>query len=121
MSDTHHRSTHCPAPSETFTSRTLERSDGNAGISVTAGTLNIDGRLRVRVKKAGNATTMADILRLVETAQARTAPVQRLADSVAGRFAVGVMTASSATLAFWLTAGPLLFPKVIMVPYLTPS
>jgi Cu+-exporting ATPase len=56
---------------------------------------------------------MADILRLVESAQARTAPVQRLADLVAGRFAVGVMAAATATLAFWAVAGPNLFPQVL--------
>ena len=87
------------------------------GAEVTAGTVNIDGKLRVQVKKAGNATTMADILRLVEAAQARTAPAQRLADSVAGKFAVGVMAASAMTLTFWLTAGPILFPKACYSRY----
>ena len=80
---------------------------------MTAGTVNMEGRLRVRVRRAGGATTMADILRLVEAAQARTAPIQRLADSVAGRFALGVMAASTATLAFWALAGPTLFPQVL--------
>lgn len=37
---------------------------------MTAGTVNLEGKLRVRVCRAGGATTMADILRLVETAQA---------------------------------------------------
>ena len=82
------------------------------GSEVTAGTVNVEGRLRVRVRRAGGASTMADILRLVEAAQARTAPIQRLADSVAGRFALGVMAASTATLAFWALAGPTFFPQV---------
>lgn len=79
---------------------------------MTAGTVNIEGRLRVRVFKSGASTTMADILRLVEGAQSRAAPVQRLADTVAGRFAVGVMGCSLATLAFWSLAGPTVFPQV---------
>ena len=79
---------------------------------MTAGTINVEGRLRVRVLKSGASTTMADILRLVESAQSRSAPVQRLADTVAGRFAVGVMGFSLATLAFWSLAGPKLFPQV---------
>ena len=87
---------------------------------MTAGTVNVEGRLRVQVCKSGAATTMADILRLVESAQGRAAPVQRLADSVAGRFAVGVMGCSLATLAFWSLAGPSLFPQVGL-PRLLPT
>lgn len=49
---------------------------------------------------------------MVEAAQARTAPIQRLADAVAGRFAYGVMGASLATFLFWSTAGTSMFPQV---------
>ena len=51
---------------------------------MTAGTLNCDGSLRVEVRQAGQATFMADLARAVEAAQGRAAPVQRLADAVAG-------------------------------------
>ncbi|DBA94760.1 TPA: hypothetical protein ACH3X1_002307 [Trebouxia sp. C0004] len=81
--------------------------------SVTAGTVNCDGKLTVRALRSGNATAIADILRLVETAQARTAPVQRLADAVAGRFAYAVMGVSAATFAFWATLGTRIFPQVM--------
>ena len=84
---------------------------------MTAGTVNLEGRLRVQVLKSGASTTMADILRLVESAQSRSAPVQRLADTVAGRFAVGVMGCSLATLAFWSLAGPKLFPHVSILTH----
>ena len=46
-------------------------------------------------------------------AQSREAPVQRLADVVAGRFCYGVMAASSATFAFWSLAGANLFPQAL--------
>ena len=65
--------------------------------------------------RSGNQTAIADILRLVETAQARTAPVQRLADAVAGKFAYAVMGLSAATFAFWATMGTRLFPQVILL------
>ncbi|KAL0041395.1 hypothetical protein WJX79_002096 [Trebouxia sp. C0005] len=81
--------------------------------SVTAGTVNCDGKLTVRALRSGNATAIADIPRLVETAQARTAPVQRLADAVAGRFAYAVMGVSAATFAFWATLGTRIFPQVM--------
>jgi len=71
------------------------------------------GMLQVRALRSGNATAIADILRLVETAQARTAPVQRLADAVAGRFAYAVMGVSAATFAFWATLGTRIFPQVL--------
>ncbi|KAK9817276.1 hypothetical protein WJX72_012145 [[Myrmecia] bisecta] len=84
-----------------------------AGDTVTAGTVNYDGRINVCAERSGNATAIADIVRLVEAAQARTAPVQRLADAVAGRFAYGVMGISAATFAFWATIGIRMFPQVL--------
>lgn len=83
-----------------------------AGSTVTAGTVNCDGSLSVLVQRSGEETAMADIVKAVESAQARAAPIQRVADAVAGRFAVGVMVASAATFAFWATLGPSLFPQV---------
>lgn len=53
------------------------------------------------------------IARLVSEAQSREAPVQRLADAVAGRFCYGVMAASAATFAFWSTLGVSMFPDAI--------
>jgi Cu2+-exporting ATPase len=83
-----------------------------AGSAVAAGAVNCEGRLVVRAERCGGATALADIVAAVEAAQARAAPVQRLADEVAGRFAVGVLALSAATFAFWALAGPRLFPQV---------
>ena len=82
-----------------------------AGSSVAAGAVNCEGRIVVRAERCGAATALADIVHAVEAAQARAAPVQRLADRVAGGFAVGVLALSSATFAFWAAAGPRLFPQ----------
>lgn len=84
----------------------------HAGSSVAAGTVNCDGSLSVRVQKSSNSTAMAEIVRSVEAAQACAAPIQRLADAVAGRFALGVMATSVATFAFWSLLGPSLLPQV---------
>ena len=51
-----------------------------AGDAVSAGTVNCDGALTVRVVNSGNETQVANIVRMVEAAQQREAPVQRLAD-----------------------------------------
>ncbi len=75
------------------------------GSSVTAGTVNYEGPVEVRVGATGADSTLAGIGRLVAAAQAREAPVQRLADAVAGRFCYGIMAASAATFSFWTLAG----------------
>ena len=54
-----------------------------AGDVVSAGTVNCDGAITVRVVSSGEETQVAGIVRMVEAAQQREAPVQRLADEVA--------------------------------------
>lgn len=49
---------------------------------MTAGSINLNGTLTIEVKRPGGETAMGDIVRLVENAQTREAPVQRLADKV---------------------------------------
>lgn len=72
-----------------------------AGDQVSAGTGVFEGPLTVRATTAGDGSVAAGIARTVADAQARAAPVQRLADAVAGPFVYAVMTASAATFAFW--------------------
>jgi Cu2+-exporting ATPase len=67
----------------------------------------------VAAEASGQDTIIADVVRMVEAAQARTAPIQRLADSVAGKFAYGVMGLSAATFTFWSTVGARMFPQVL--------
>lgn len=49
---------------------------------VAAGSINLNGTITVEVQRPGGETAMGDIVRLVEEAQSREAPVQRLADKV---------------------------------------
>ena len=74
-------------------------------LQVTAGTVNYEGPIVVRASSTGTESTVAGIGRLVSAAQAREAPIQRLADSVSGFFCYGVMAASAITFAFWTLAG----------------
>ncbi|XP_062195434.1 copper-transporting ATPase PAA1, chloroplastic [Phragmites australis] len=84
-----------------------------AGAEVSAGSINLNGKLTVEVRRPGGETVMSDILRLVEEAQTREAPVQRLADKVAGNFTYGVMALSAATYMFWSIFGSQLVPAAI--------
>lgn len=68
----------------------------------------------VRASSTGTESTVAGIGRLVTSAQAREAPIQRLADSVSGVFCYSVMAASAATFAFWTLAGSIFDSVVLM-------
>ncbi|MGB2826293.1 MAG: heavy metal translocating P-type ATPase, partial [Thermoplasmata archaeon] len=79
------------------------------GSEVTGGTLNLSGMIRVRASRVGSDTTLAQIVRLVEDAQATKAPVERYADIVAGYFVPAVLVVSLASAAFWYFIGPGMF------------
>ncbi len=72
------------------------------GAEVTGGTVNTSGRLTVRATRVGADTALAQIGRLVATAQAGKAPIQRLADRVSAVFVPIVLGLSLLTLAGWL-------------------
>ena len=73
------------------------------GDSVTGGTLNVNGRLLVRVTRIGRDTVLAQMARLVEKAQDGKAPIQRLADRVSSVFVPIVMSLALVTLVVWLS------------------
>jgi Cu+-exporting ATPase len=75
------------------------------GDEVAGATVNLEGRLVVRATRVGADTALARILRLVEAAQGSKAPVQRLADRVAGVFVPVVLAVAALTVAGWLAAG----------------
>ena len=82
---------------------------------VYAGTLNQLGAIVIRATRTGQDTTLAQIVALVETAQTRKAPVQRVADTVAGYFTYGVMAVATLTFMFWYFIGTRLWPDVTML------
>lgn len=80
---------------------------------VTGGTVAYEAPITVKATSTGSSSTLAGIGRLVTEAQSREAPVQRLADVVAGYFCYGVMSASAVTFAFWNTVGTAWFPQAL--------
>jgi len=76
-----------------------------AGDPVTGATVNVSGRLVVRATEVGAGTQLAQITRLVSDAQARKAPVQRLADRISAVFVPVVIGIAVLTLIGWLAAG----------------
>jgi Cu+-exporting ATPase len=76
------------------------------GDTVIGATVNTTGSLRVRTEKVGADTLLAQIITMVQQAQASKAPIQRLADAVSGYFVPAVIGVAIATFAVWFIAGP---------------
>ncbi|WP_080334161.1 heavy metal translocating P-type ATPase [Burkholderia cenocepacia] len=80
----------------------VPKDDGDA---VTAGSINGEGALVVETTAIGAETTLARIIRLVESAQAEKAPIQRLVDRVSEVFVPAILGIAVLTLVGWLIAG----------------
>ncbi|MBW4461544.1 MAG: heavy metal translocating P-type ATPase [Nodosilinea sp. WJT8-NPBG4] len=83
------------------------------GDGVTAGTVNQSGAIALQVTGTGQNTVLAQMIRLVETAQSRKAPIQRLADLISGYFTYGVMSLATLTFLFWYFIGLHHWPQVM--------
>ncbi len=80
--------------------------DKSPSSAVFAATLNATGSFTFRASKVGRDTMLAQIIRLVEQAQASKAPVQRLADRISAYFVPAVIGVALLTFGFWLVLGP---------------
>jgi P-type Cu+ transporter len=77
-----------------------------AGGKVIAGTLNQSGGFVMRADKVGRDTLLSQIVQMVADAQRSRAPIQRLADQVAGWFVPAVIIVAIAAFAAWAVFGP---------------
>ena len=80
----------------------IEKTDGSL---VTGGSINISGVIYVTVTKIGKDTALAKIIKFVEDAQNKKAPISKTADKVAGVFVPVVITIAVIAAAVWLIAG----------------
>lgn len=77
----------------------------SVGDVIVGATKNGDGMLRCQASKVGNETFLASIVRLIEEAQGSKAPIQRLADTIAGIFVPIVVSISLITFGLWWFLG----------------
>jgi P-type Cu+ transporter len=76
------------------------------GSKVTGGTVNGTGSFIMRAERVGSDTLLAQIVRMVAEAQRSRAPIQKLADVVAGYFVPAVVLVAVLTFIIWALAGP---------------
>jgi P-type Cu+ transporter len=76
------------------------------GDKLIGATLNTSGALVVQAEHVGSATVLSQIVQMVALAQRSRAPMQRMADAVAGYFVYGVVTAAVLTFFGWGLLGP---------------
>lgn len=80
----------------------VEKSEGS---NVIGGSINVNGILYVKVTKVGEDTTLAKIIKFVEDAQGKKAPISKLADKVAGIFVPVVILIAIVAAIIWLALG----------------
>jgi len=83
------------------------------GDRVTGGAINAEGALTVKTLAVGAETTLARIIRMVESAQAAKAPIQRIVDRVSAVFVPVVLSVALLTLLGWLLAGAGWEPAIV--------
>ena len=87
------------------------------GTELAAGSLNLEAQLDLEVRRSGSESAIARIIQLVERAQARKAPIQGLADRIAGRFTLLVLGLALATFLFWWLWGADQWPGVLAIDH----
>jgi len=92
-----------------------------AGDEVIGGTINKTGAFRFKATRVGKDTALSQIIKLVEDAQTTKAPIQKLADKVAGHFILGVHALALIVFLFWFFVGYGLWfvpeSRLILTPY----
>ena len=87
--------------------------DKKEGDTVTGATLNTEGALTIKALRVGKETVLAQIIKLVQDAQGSKAPIQELADKVAGIFVPSVIGIAVFTFVLWWWVGGEFVPAMI--------
>jgi Cu+-exporting ATPase len=77
----------------------------NVGDKVTGASINKNGSIKFRAEKIGSETVLSQIIKLVEDAQGKKAPIAKLADIVSGYFVPAVIVISLVSALLWLVVG----------------
>ena len=91
--------------------------DKKSGDPVVGGTINKQGSFTFTASHVGADTILARIIRMVEDAQGSKAPIQNIADKIAGVFVPVVLVLAAATFVIWLTVGSSLLGFSVALSY----
>lgn len=94
--------TSCDESMLTGESLPVEKKEGD---TVTGGSINLNGHIFVRVTHIGEDTALAKIIKFVENAQSKKAPISKTADKVAGVFVPAVIIIALLSALVWLISG----------------
>jgi len=83
------------------------------GENLSSGSLNLNSTLRLKVKKVGGDSSLAKLVNLIESVNARKPRIQRIADEIAGKFTYFVLIFSTLTFFFWWKGARNIWPDLL--------
>ena len=87
--------------------------EANEGDNLLNGSLNLNSSLRLKVIKVGSDTSLAKLVNLIESVQSQKPSIQRLADTIAGKFTYFVLFTSISSFLFWWQIAFRIWPNLI--------
>ena len=83
------------------------------GDSLSTGSLNLNSTLRLKVKKVGADSSLAKLVNLIESVNAKKPSIQRIADKVAGKFTYFVLIIATISFFFWWKGAKQIWPNLL--------
>ncbi len=84
------------------------------GENLSSGSLNLNSTLRLKVKKVGGDSSLAKLVNLIESVNARKPRIQRIADEIAGKFTYFVLIFATLTFFFWWKGARNIWPDLLI-------
>ena len=84
------------------------------GENLSSGSLNLNSTLKLRVQKVGGESSLAKLVNLIESVNANKAPIQRIADKVAGKFTYFVLLFATLSFFFWWKVAKQIWPDLLI-------
>lgn len=83
------------------------------GENLSSGSLNLNSTLRLKVQKVGGDSSLAKLVNLIESVNARKPRIQRIADEIAGKFTYFVLIVATLTFFFWWKGARNIWPDLL--------
>ncbi len=83
------------------------------GENLSSGSLNLNSTLRLKVQKVGGNSSLAKLVNLIESVNARKPRIQRIADEIAGKFTYFVLIFATLTFFFWWKGARNIWPDLL--------